>query len=285
MQHLTWSEAVQSLRNDPEQQDLVRACYFDDPLDQAAERFRTSLEWQWVRRYLPCPPGHALDLGAGRGISSYALARDGWQVTALEPDPSPLVGAEAIRSLAQQTALAIHVVGEYSEDLPFPTASFDLVNCRQALHHARDLARTCQEIARVLKPGGILMATREHVISQPGDLQRFLDQHPLHHLYGGEHAYVLMEYRSALARAGLKLKHLLRPFDSPINYFPLSTEQVNHLCIDQLSRLPGGGLLGQLVSAPIIGRPMMSLCRLAASHLSTSPGRLYSFVAVKAAAP
>ena len=40
---------------------------------------------------IPRKAGRALDLGAGNGILSYALAREGWSVTAVEPDPSALV--------------------------------------------------------------------------------------------------------------------------------------------------------------------------------------------------
>src|SRR5690606_27761961 len=119
---LTWEDAVQWLRSQPDQQELVRACYFDDPLHAAAERFWQSVEWQSIAAILTNSRGSALDLGAGRGISSYALARDGWHVTALEPNPSDLVGAGAIRALAQESALSIEVVSDYSEKLPFPDA-------------------------------------------------------------------------------------------------------------------------------------------------------------------
>jgi SAM-dependent methyltransferase len=93
----TWEQAVEWLRQQPDQQTLVRDCYFDDPLIEACERFVNSEEWQATLRYLPRVTGKVLDLGAGRGISSYGLAKAGWQVTALEPDPSNLVGAGAIR--------------------------------------------------------------------------------------------------------------------------------------------------------------------------------------------
>ena len=60
----------------------------------------------------------ALDLGAGRGISSYALAREGWQVTALEPDPSMLIGAGAIRSLvAKKAMVAVGMICQSSQRL------------------------------------------------------------------------------------------------------------------------------------------------------------------------
>lgn len=281
MAYVSWGEAVQSLIDDPSQQELVKACYFDDPLSVAAERFWASPEWQLVSKLLPITRGRALDLGAGRGISSYALARDGWDVTALEPDPSPLVGAQAIRSLVNETGLNIRIVSEYSEDLPFQAATFDVINCRQALHHAKDLSKTCHEIARVLKPGGIMIATREHVISKARDLQAFLDQHPLHHLYGGENAFQLHQYKAAIREAGLELKTVLGPYDSAINYFPVSDEQIDQVCLNYLSKLCGRRLASKLATNHIIGPKVVSTCRMVASCLTNAPGRLYSFVATK----
>ena len=118
MSQMTWEQAVQWLRNQPDQQILVKACYFDDPLLEAAKRFWKSEEWKAIADLFPVPHGKALDMGAGRGISSYAMAKDGWHVTALEPDPSELVGAGAINAIAKHGNLKISVVSEYSEKLP-----------------------------------------------------------------------------------------------------------------------------------------------------------------------
>jgi len=281
MEGLTWSQAVQTLRDDPEHQALFRACYYDDPLLDAADRFWRSQEWKLIAAFLPNVPGVALDLGAGRGISSYALARDGWRVTALEPDPCPLVGAEAIRSLVVETGLPIQVVSDYSETLPFSDSSFDLVHCRQVLHHAQDLQQTCREIGRVLKPGGMMIATREHVISKPEDLQIFLDQHPLHHLYGGENAFLLQDYTKAIRSSGIHLVHTLAPFDTEINYFPATDKQIDVLCQGYLSRLTGKRLAAHLFNNAVIGDRVKALCRRASNMINQSPGRLYSFVAIK----
>ena len=42
-------------------------------------------------------------------------------------------------------------------------ALFDVVFARAVLHHTRDLELACREMFRVLRPGGIFVAAREHV--------------------------------------------------------------------------------------------------------------------------
>ncbi len=262
----SWEEAVVWLRNQPDQDELVRACFYDDPLRTAAERYYASTEWQAVRALIGDKRGVALDLGAGRGISSYALARDGWRVNALEPDSSNVVGAGAIRALAQEANLDIQVEQNWGESLPYPDATFDLVHGRQVLHHARDLRQLCREAARVLKPGGMLIATREHVISRKEDLPAFLAAHPLHELYGGENAYLLNEYRDAIGESGLVLTGVLNPYQSDINLFPETLQSLKKN-------------LARRLRCPSILIPNFLLGKL--GERSHAPGRLYSFVASK----
>lgn len=283
MTFLTWEQAVQRLREMPDQQELVRACYFDDPIVVAAERYHKSIEWSAVVDYLPAiDSGKALDLGAGRGISSYALAKEGWRVTAVEPDQSALVGADAIRALSQESGLSIEVVCEFSEELPFAEGSFDLVYCRQVLHHAREITQTCNEVFRVLKPGGRMIATREHVISKKHHLQTFLDKHPLHKLYGGENAFLLSDYVDAIVDAGFYLRDVLAPFDTPINYYPLTEEQWVSRCTVPLTNWFGEKFTHWLFGRETgIGSLLTPLLAKAVNWYDDSPGRLYSFIADK----
>lgn len=279
---MTWEESVQWLRDQPDQQELVKACYFDDPLIEAAERFRKSEEWKNIAALLPETRGDALDLGAGRGISSYALARDGWIVTALEPDPSKLIGAGAIEELKKATNLPITIVSNFSENLPFPDCSFNIVNCRQVLHHADDLKQTCKEIYRVLKPGGIMISTREHVISNKKDLKQFLDSHPLHKYYGGENAFLLEEYLSAIQSSGLEIIDIMAPLDSPINYFPMTSDQLFLHCTRPVSKTIGKTATGYIFNqGHVIGRHLMSWLKKIGNRRDHTPGRLYSFLAKK----
>lgn len=286
MATMTWEEAVEWLRAQPDKTALVEACYYDDPLPDAAKRFWASPEWVAIRDLLFAAGarqgGTALDLGAGRGISCYALWREGFRVTALEPDPSDLVGAGAIRALATETGMDVQIATEFSEDLPFAANSFDVVNCRQVLHHARDLPRTCAEIMRVLKPGGLMIATREHVLSRKSDLGRFLDSHALHRFYGGENAFLLEEYTGAMKDAGLTIEKVLAPLDSAINYFPMTPDQCFVHCTKPVARYLGRPLTNALFSeAHPVGRLLMARLRAEINRRDETPGRLYSFLARK----
>ncbi|OUL37707.1 SAM-dependent methyltransferase [Nostoc sp. T09] len=275
---LTWEEAVQWLINQPDKQELVRQCYYDEPLQLSAERFSNSEEWLAVKNLLKkYIPGQVLDLGAGRGISSYAFAKSKCLVTALEPDPSPIVGSQAIQSLFNSTNLPIQIVQEYGEILPFPENSFDIVYGRAVLHHACDLKQFCKEAARVLKPGGIFIATREHVISQKEDLPKFLDSHPLHFLYGGENAYRVQEYKQAIKAAELKLEKVLASYESVINYAPITQKEFESAIVSVLSYILGKKLATGLAANITV----QQLAGWYKSRISNVPGRLYTFLAVK----
>lgn len=274
----SWEAAVQWLREQPDRQDLVQAAYYDDPLPAAAQRYWQSPEWQDIRALLGDARGQALDIGAGRGIASFALAKEGFaQVTALEPDGSALVGAQAIRSLASASQLPIEVCQEFSERLPFADGRFDVVFARAVLHHTRDLTAACREFHRVLKPGGRLIAVREHVISRPEDLPAFLDIHPLHRLYGGENAFLLGQYQQALSTAGFAQVHTLAPFDSAINLAPHTAASMRAEIGRRVSaKVPGTGWLVQGVLSLLwpLARPLLNAS-------DARPGRLYSFIAQK----
>lgn len=275
----SWEAAVIWLRDQPKYSKIVFDCYYDDPLIEAAKRYHYSDEWFAVKEIIGASFGRALDIGAGRGIASYALAMDGFEVTSLEPNPSELVGAGAIRSLSIEAGLNIRVVENFSEKLPFADGVFDLVFARAVLHHASDLKIACNELYRVLKPGGIFLAVREHVISKKSDISIFLDDHPLHHLYGGENAYLLDDYLAAIQGAGFAKVKIISPWGSPLNYSPRTLEELKADLVVRVDKLMP--IFSEIFRIFLRVPGAWFVTRFFLQIIDNRPGRLYSFVVRK----
>lgn len=269
----SWEAAVDWLAAQPGMAEVLADAYLDQPLRIAAERYHGSSEWAALQQWLPAKRGRALDLGAGNGILAYAAAVDGWQTTAIEPDPSSRVGAGAIRALASEACVAIDVVEAFGEKLPLADASVEVAFARQVLHHAHDLNALCAELARVTVPGGMVITLRDHVISGPEQLQTFLDSHLLHHRYGGENAFTVAQYRGALEAAGLTIVKALGSFDSPINYGPQSNAAIREAVAVRAARIPGA-------AAIVRALPFSMLTKLL-GLVDRRPGRLWSFICHK----
>lgn len=102
-----------------------------------------------------------LDAGCGGGRNLVYMLQAGFDVTGV--DASPLAIAE-VRSLARQLAPQLppeRFQVEAIEDLSFDACHFDVVLSSAVLHFARDEEhwnRMVQQMWRVLKPGGLLLA-------------------------------------------------------------------------------------------------------------------------------
>lgn len=273
---VSWEDAVLRLIADPASAELVRDCYYDAPLEKAAERYHASPEWSSVRSVIGKGPGTALDVGAGNGIVSFALAKDGWNVSALEPDPSDIVGAGAIRRLSAYGGRDIRVLEAFGEKVDLPPSSFDLVIARQVVHHAQDLNGFCREMSRLLKSGGIFFSFRDHVADDVAQKEQFFREHPLHHLYGGENAYSGREYHSALEGAGLRVMNSWGHFAAPFNFAPSTT---NMVVLGAARKVLPGALAG-VVAKLLSGALYPSVGRLL-SRLYRHPGRHIAFLARK----
>lgn len=109
----------------------------------------------FLRPFLLNHPGEVLEVGCGTGYFARAVAGalPGSRVVGLDLDEARLAYAQARNhcsnlSFARGDALA----------LPFPSAHFDLVYCRFVLVHVKDPTQALQEMARVTRPGGRVVA-------------------------------------------------------------------------------------------------------------------------------
>jgi SAM-dependent methyltransferase len=119
--------------------------------DRAAEvyeRARPEYPAEAVDWMLPAGAQTVLDLGAGTGKLTRALAARGLDVAAVDPAPQML--AQLSASLPEAT---VHV--GTAEDIPLADASVDAVVVAQAWHWV-DQDRALASVARVLRPGGTL---------------------------------------------------------------------------------------------------------------------------------
>jgi ubiquinone/menaquinone biosynthesis C-methylase UbiE len=276
---MNWEETIKYIRTLPEYEALVRNAYFDENLVLNIDRFKQSVEFRETLKLLKKYNKNAksiLDIGCGNGISSIAFALNGYDVVALEPDPSDTIGAGAIRKLVSHYNLEnVKVYESFAEDIKFDNNMFDVVYVRQAMHHANDLEKFITECSRVLKVNGILMTIRDHVIFDEADKVDFLNIHPLQKFYGGENAYKSDDYTSSMIKAGLKIERILKTFDSEINYFPMNTNNVRKTKIKKE--------IYNIISmfAPFLISVEKRKNVLGMLNEKDLPGRMYSYIAIK----
>lgn len=103
-----------------------------------------------------------LDLGAGTGKGTRAVAALGHEVVAVEPSAGMREALEAACALLPaDTAARISVLSGSGESIPVEGASMDVVTAFQSWHWVEPVA-AARECARVLRPGGWLSMAWHH---------------------------------------------------------------------------------------------------------------------------
>lgn len=125
---------------------------------------------------------HVLDVGCGTGTLIMFITRmhPGVEVVGLDPDPKALARA---RRKAERAGVPVRLDRGFSDDMPYPEASFDRVFSSFMFHHlpGEQKRGTLREIRRVLKPGGSLcLLDFARPASQHGNaLARWLHSHQM----------------------------------------------------------------------------------------------------------
>ena len=92
--------------------------------------------------------GRVLENGCGVGIYLQHLTPRAGSIVGLEFDD------ERVREARTRSQ---NLINGASEQLPFSTASFNVILSHEVLEHVRDDHRSVEEMIRVLKPGGVIV--------------------------------------------------------------------------------------------------------------------------------
>ena len=128
----------------------------------------------FARRILPLlpPEGHWLDAGCGTGTFTRMLAEDNRTV----------LGIDAAGAMVDEGRRLAAPLGDRTrfepvatvEALPFPDASFDGAICLSVLEYLAQPQAALNELARVVRPGGVLVVSVPHRHSAVRAIQRGL---------------------------------------------------------------------------------------------------------------
>jgi SAM-dependent methyltransferase len=149
----------------------------------------------------PHMQAQVLDLGCGAGHVSYHAAPRAGQVVAYDLSPEML---DVVSQAAAERGLNNIVTKQgVAEHLPFPDGSFDCVLSRYSAHHWRDFDAGLREVARVLRPNGIVGLVDAVSPGQPL-LDTFLQATELLRDPSHVRDYSRAEWEAAMVRAGLR---------------------------------------------------------------------------------
>jgi demethylmenaquinone methyltransferase / 2-methoxy-6-polyprenyl-1,4-benzoquinol methylase len=99
---------------------------------------------------LPRDGGHVLDVATGTGLVAAELVRRGFRVTGVDQSP------EMLASARRRFGAQVKLVEASAEALPFDDASFDHLTVTYLLRYVEDPAATLVELARAVRPGGVV---------------------------------------------------------------------------------------------------------------------------------
>ena len=187
------------------------------------------LEYPWAIVHGDFRPGMTiLDAGCGRGVLQYYLARKGYRVSGCDIDGFRSRKLLKLQRFAHELHLAPepdltsrlrrngHFFGvdvdyhiEPMQHLTWPDATFDRVCSISVLEHIQpqsEQKQAVQELARVLKPGGLMLLTLDYSETpgsakadafSPADVERVIGwsglkpiEEPAYEIAGGWDAYL-----------------------------------------------------------------------------------------------
>lgn len=119
-----------------------------------------------VTRVNAIPGAWVLDVATGTGLVARELAARNLRVVGLDQSPAMIRRAAAtVREAGLEERIRL-VLGQ-AQALPFPDEAFDSVVFTYLLRYVDDPGATLVELARVLRPGGVMAALEFHEPRDP----------------------------------------------------------------------------------------------------------------------
>jgi demethylmenaquinone methyltransferase/2-methoxy-6-polyprenyl-1,4-benzoquinol methylase len=128
--------------------------------DQLAEILSMGQNGRWRRamvdHIVPTSPGRMLDVASGTaGVALQLAARTSSDVVGVDLTRNMLVRGQENVAEAEMGE-RIWLVAGRAEQLPFPDGAFDALTFTYLLRYVEDPQATLSEMARVVKPGGVV---------------------------------------------------------------------------------------------------------------------------------
>jgi ubiquinone/menaquinone biosynthesis C-methylase UbiE len=160
-----------------------------------------------------------LDFACGNGHFLHQILAAFPRIPAIGLDLSPAYCAEARARLSAWPQ--VEIVNGAAEQAPFEAASFDAATCIFLFHELPPRVRreAAREMARVLKPGGILVLADSIQSGDAADLDRMLEYFPVgfHEPYFS--TYLNEDLPALFAECGLRLEQTERAFLTKVMRF------------------------------------------------------------------
>ncbi len=213
-----------------------------------------------------------LDLGCGAGRHAFEAARRGASVVALDMDSGELNQVAAITAAMEEAGeipagASITAAAGDATRMPFPDDSFDFVIASEVMEHIPTDQSAMNEVARVLKPGGIAAVT---VPAWLPERICWLLSDDYHNVPGGHvRIFTRRELETKLARAGLAVggHHHAHALHSPYWWLkcavgvhdddhPLASAY-HKLLVWDIMRKPAATRLADRALNPVIGKSLV----------------------------